>query len=274
MRDPARFNSGLSLSQARKDAKALAKKNGIKLSEAQNIIAIEHTGMKWSKAIKSLASRQLIPTSDVTSAFTFTGSTETSTLQLDHASLTFQRNRLLGLIVGSPGAGKSVLALEFIRQHLNNSLPVIYMPGVSESSFIESANRSKPVKTALALHTSSSDKFSILYGRNNRTLSEGSFAKNTLLVIDEYWLQLPIVPESIVWEKLRISNSQMILVGQRVEDFSEYDSSHLSFCVFGKSASHDLGALNSHLGIIENSRIRFIATDGNQSKFLIEVNDA
>ncbi len=276
MNDSARFKSGLSISQARKDAKALSKRNGIKLSEAQNIIAMQHSGMKWSKAIKTLSTLQPIPTDVFTFKFPYQGATENTPLPLERGFIAFARNRPVALIVGTPGTGKSVLAMDFAKQHLNNSLPVIYLTGETESSFIASANRSKPIKTALALKQNYSQNFSILYERNNSLFATMDFSNKTLIIVDEYWLQSPIVPESSLWEKIERSDSKMLLISQKIEDFSDFDITHISFCVFGRSNSHEFRSINHQLGFIDNSFFRFIAADVNdvnRPNIMIEMND-
>jgi hypothetical protein len=46
------FPSGLSLLQAKKDAKKMAKEKNVPLSEAQSLIAMKHSRSSWAQAIK------------------------------------------------------------------------------------------------------------------------------------------------------------------------------------------------------------------------------
>lgn len=106
--------TGLSVSQAKKDAKRLAKESNIPLSKALDQIAFKHSRSDWATAmnqLKTLDKLSVILRQD-----------DGEMLHLDFSG----RNALMK-IIGQSGSGKSVLALEFASQFLASGIPVVYL---------------------------------------------------------------------------------------------------------------------------------------------------
>lgn len=113
--------TGLSIEQAKKDAKKLAKKLSIPLSEAQNIIAFKHGRSQWHVLMEQLKKQKQLVAE-------FTNNTR------DKTEITFAKNKSINVIMGRPGSGKSVLLLELVTQFLEKGFPVMYLGAINPNS--------------------------------------------------------------------------------------------------------------------------------------------
>ena len=103
---------GISISQAKKDAKKLAKSKEIPLSQAQDQIAFKHSRSTWAEAMSQ--------------------SNQSISLDFKESLLGIQKIKLpsqasLSLVVGQTGAGKSVLCYEIMAQLAEQKIPVTYL---------------------------------------------------------------------------------------------------------------------------------------------------
>tara|TARA_Y100000310_G_C20702635_1_gene831387 strand:- start:7271 stop:8092 length:822 start_codon:yes stop_codon:yes gene_type:complete len=105
------FPSGLSFTQAKKDAKKLAKRDNIPLFEAQDIIAQEHSRSLWSEAVRQKEQRIKL---------TFNGD-----------EVIFPKEKTITSVLGEAGTGKSVFMLDVAAQILQQGRGVLYI-----SSFV------------------------------------------------------------------------------------------------------------------------------------------
>ena len=105
------FPSGLSFTQAKKDAKKLAKRDNIPLFEAQDIIAQEHSRSLWSEAVRQKEQHIKL---------TFNGD-----------EVIFPKDKTITSVFGEAGTGKSVFMLDVAAQILQQGRGVLYV-----SSFV------------------------------------------------------------------------------------------------------------------------------------------
>lgn len=111
-----RLPTGVAVAQAKKDAKRLANKAEISLSQAQNEVALKHGRADWPTLMNQLKTQSAL---SVTLKQSFS----------NKVTLDFPENKSLNIIVGQSGTGKSVLLLEFAAQWLEKDLPVVYLGG-------------------------------------------------------------------------------------------------------------------------------------------------
>lgn len=106
-----RFPTGITVAQAKKDAKALAKSQTFTLSEALDMVARRNGIDKpWSKAVAWLADND-----DRIASFKLPLPTCRSHI------VDVPNYAPLVVIAGQAGCGKSILAVELARQHLSNN---------------------------------------------------------------------------------------------------------------------------------------------------------
>lgn len=122
MDDNLRFPSGITVKQAKKDAKKLAKEESIPLNQAQDLIAAKNGIAKpWSRAISFLK--------EVSSLIV---SLEFPTVDGHYCRQTLSADKNVGVICGVPGCGKSVLAAKAATRLLRDSKSesrVLYFTG-------------------------------------------------------------------------------------------------------------------------------------------------
>lgn len=118
--------TGLSVEQAKKDAKKLAQKLSIPLSEAQNIIAFKHGRSQWHVLMEQLKKQKQLVAE-------FTNNTR------DKTEITFAKNKSINVILGPPGSGKSVLLLDLVTQFLEKGFPVMYLGAINPNSISTSS---------------------------------------------------------------------------------------------------------------------------------------
>ncbi len=109
-----RLPTGVSVIQAKKDAKRLANKSEISLAQAQNEVALKHGRADWPTLMNQLKTQNDL---SVTLQQSF----------LNKVTLDFPENKSLNIVVGQSGSGKSLLLLEFAAQWLQKGFPVIYL---------------------------------------------------------------------------------------------------------------------------------------------------
>lgn len=106
--------TGVSVIQAKKDAKRLANKSEISLPQAQNEVALKHGRADWPTLMNQLKTQGALSV-DVKQGF------------LNKVTIEFRHNKSLNVLVGQSGSGKSLLLLEFASQWLKKGFPVIYL---------------------------------------------------------------------------------------------------------------------------------------------------
>ena len=121
-----RFPSGITVDQAKKDARRLSKSLNISRSQALDQTAKENgLGMSWGQAIACLKSGRL--------------PLATYHLPLREESVnhlvSIFKDRPLITITGPSGSGKSVLALDIARQHLEQQTGMVYYVSWGEADF-------------------------------------------------------------------------------------------------------------------------------------------
>ena len=111
-----RLPTGLSITQAKKDAKKLAKQSEIALSEAQELVARKHSRSDWPTMMEFINKKS-----------TLSVSLKQSFLSRD--SIQFPSQKSVTTVVGESGSGKTLLLLEFAAQWLKRGIPVVYIGG-------------------------------------------------------------------------------------------------------------------------------------------------
>ena len=109
-----RLPTGLSITQAKKDAKKLVKQSKIALFEAQNIVARKHSRSDWPTMMESINKKSTLSVS------LKQGSLSRDTIQ-------FPSQKSVTTVVGPPAKGKTLLLLEFSAQWLKQGIPVVYI---------------------------------------------------------------------------------------------------------------------------------------------------
>lgn len=109
-----RLPTGLSITQAKKDAKKLVKQSKIALFEAQNIVARKHSRSDWPTMMESINKKS-----------TLSVSLKQSSLTRD--TIQFPSQKSVTTVVGPPARGKTLLLLEFSAQWLKQGIPVVYI---------------------------------------------------------------------------------------------------------------------------------------------------
>jgi hypothetical protein len=104
---------GISIRQAKKDAKKLAKKNDIKLTQAQDIIAFKHNRSTWAVAM------QQMKRPPITLKFI--------NRELGTDKITFPVYSSFLSFVGEYSTNKTLLLLEIMEQVLKQQIPVTYL---------------------------------------------------------------------------------------------------------------------------------------------------
>ena len=109
-----RLPTGVSVVQAKKDAKRLVNNSKIPLSQAQNDVALKHGRADWPTLMNQLKTQSSLLVM-LKQSF------------LNKVSLVFPENKSLNIVVGETGSGKSLLLLEFAAQWLQKGFPVVYL---------------------------------------------------------------------------------------------------------------------------------------------------
>ena len=103
---------GISISQAKKDAKKLAKNKDISLSQAQDKIAFQHNRSTWAEQTRQTNQVIKLDFKD-------------SLLGSQHITLPLPAS--VNFVVGQSGTGKSVLCYEMMAQIAKQNIPVTYI---------------------------------------------------------------------------------------------------------------------------------------------------
>ena len=105
-----KFPSGISVTQAKKDAKKLAKSSELKLSKAQDLIAFKHGRTSWAVLINQLSTQNSLSLH----------------FNKGEQQLNFPKEKSFTIVEGVSGAGKSVLLIEAASQMIKAGHPVVY----------------------------------------------------------------------------------------------------------------------------------------------------
>lgn len=219
-----RFSSGVSVAQAKKDAKRLSKSNDIPLHKALDIVANKHEGEPWNKSINKLSDGGSF-------YFTLHGCIEGGPTQIQ-----FSRDEPLGIIDGMSGSGKSMLALSIAESYLAAGGEVYYLPGVKDVSLKES-----PFDLAhnYSLHLNNRYRsFSFIGGRSMGVLTRETYPKNALFIIDEtfyFGSDCKSFAGSIV-ETIYKHDAYVLLMSKQIEDVEQIERLliYLAFIMFGR----------------------------------------
>ncbi len=191
-----RFPTGLSVEQAKKDAKQFAKNNHSALSKGQNAIAFVHGRSSWSTLIQRIKKPlSLIP----------------GQAPFDNR----KHNRALLAIMGNAGSGKTTLMLNSAL-HLLQSGERVVMISSSEYHAVNSGrihNESKPslLKTIITSHP---DRFSLIDPENTACV-EVMLNGAVLMISEDAMLNNAKNPE---FEKLLKASMHTIVCISRLSD--------------------------------------------------------
>lgn len=105
------FPSGISVTQAKKDAKKLAKSSELKLSKAQDLIAFKHGRTSWATLINQLSTQNSL----------------SLRFNKGERQLNFPKEKSFTIVEGFSGTGKSVLLIEAASQMIKAGYPVVYL---------------------------------------------------------------------------------------------------------------------------------------------------
>lgn len=133
-----RLPTGISVDQAKKDAKKLAKESDLILAEAQDSVAQKHSRSSWAAMMNMLNNHNQLSASLKQSFFT-------------KEVVKFPGHKSLTTVVGSAGSGKTLLLLEFASQWLKLGVPVVYIGLSGEARNQEAPDWMLDVKAASAL---------------------------------------------------------------------------------------------------------------------------
>lgn len=133
-----RLPTGISVDQAKKDAKKLAKELDVNLSEAQDAVAQKHSRSSWAAMMNMLNNHHQLSVSLKQSFFT-------------KEVMKFPEHKSLTTVVGQSGSGKTLLLLEFASQWLKLGVPVVYIGLSGEELNQETPDWMLDVKAASAL---------------------------------------------------------------------------------------------------------------------------
>lgn len=181
--------SGISIRQAKRDAKTLSKTNGVQLSKAQDLIAFKHGRSSWATLINQLATQKSL-------ALSFN----------DHKQiLSFPEGKTLSIIEGRVGFGKTVLLIEIASQWVNAGYPIIYLStGFSQNELLQLKQLSS---------SSLSQNLLKVLDFNDPKLDLVSFKLDgAILLIDEFETLLRVFPSVLINDILKTSLHTIISV--------------------------------------------------------------
>ena len=265
MIDLDRFQSGVSVPQARKDAKKLAKKENIPLHKALDVVALKNSGLSWNKAIKDI---NTIPIDgygeDLLASFAL------KTQSGNAIIFSLSKRNPVAYIVGMSGSGKSVSSLLLAEQHLCAGKNVVYLPG-HDMPMTSPITQDMAHKKAIDLVSQFPDRFRISNGDAPTNISSLNFKPKTLVIIDELWMFSRKGDVGIAITALCERGAGVIITGQSRSDFPEslpiFDSEIVSFLLLGKmktGISNDsemrevIKHTSSQVGVFNNSESRFL----------------
>ncbi|MCG7952653.1 MAG: AAA family ATPase [Candidatus Thiodiazotropha endolucinida] len=262
MSDIERFHTGLSVEQAKKDAKKLAKDKSIPLHVAQDIIAHEKIGMSWSKAMFLRCKKSHDNSSDLA---TFVLSRDKGNV----VTCSLTKDTPVAYIAGRSGCGKSVVATELAIQHLISGKPVTYFPGYDIPLEPLEPSMDLAHYNILTLKKTYPELFQVIPGRGEEVLGKLKATNGSLVVLDEAWMLLGKQPASPVLSRILAQGAGIVIIGQALSDFpGDLSIDKVAFVllghncaghapVFGDDVINILETLNDSLGI-DQSRARFL----------------
>jgi hypothetical protein len=240
-----RFDSGLSVSQAKKDAKKLAKAKDIPLHEALDIIAIENAGLSWNKAMYRIKGVFEVETTSCRLARFVLPIHKAS--EGNDVECFLSKQAPVALINGKSGSGKTVAALCLAEQHVQKKHKVFYLPWFdilrNKTPYPGDMGHQK----ALDMMSRYPGYFQVIDGDNPSTIEKLDLVPNALVVIDEIWMfsRNGDIGEALntVFEK----GAGIIAVGQNIHDNDFIPPEKVAFWLCGKMASHlyELGGLSA-----------------------------
>lgn len=219
------FQSGITLTQARKDAKKLAKSEGLPLHKALDNIAEQHHGQSWSKSVRSLKTSA--------SALSLT-----LKAMVDSEQVTIQltQGEPLCIIDGYPGSGKTIAALSMAEHHLKQGFAVHYFAGYDMADKATPQSEDVALDLALAFEREY-DGFCIYRGRNLANIQNADCEEHSLVIIDEAnAFNDDQQFTNVLINLLRAKQCFVVLLSQRIELLSSIDEllTYLACVMFGK----------------------------------------
>ena len=215
-----RFPSGLTVTQAKKDAKKLAKAESIKLHEAQDRTSRSNgLNMSWNKALAWLE-RQPKPLMSFRLSLNSERNEGTS-----HHLIDLYPEAPVVLIAGTTGSGKSVIALELAHQAITKSAIRTYYCTMQGLIF-EAATGSQDINSKQIgyLQQNFPNHFHIhSFSRGVSPLEsmDNEVTEGSLLIIDEvalFKLNQNSIIEWLAWARRK--RCVLILIGQMIEDIA------------------------------------------------------
>lgn len=219
------FQSGITLTQARKDAKKLAKSEGVPLHKALNSIAEQHHGQSWSKSVRSL---NLKPT-----VFSLT-----LKALVDNKQVTIQltQDEPLCIIDGYPGSGKTIAALTMAEYHLKQGFAVHYFAGYDMANRVSPQSQDLALDLALAFEREY-EGFYIHRGCDLNKIEDADYEENSLVIIDEAnAFNVESQFSSVLIDLFKTQKCFVVMLSQHIESLDNIDELliYLACILFGK----------------------------------------
>jgi hypothetical protein len=199
------FPSGISVTQAKKDAKKLAKLSDLQLSEAQNLIAFKHGRTSWAALVNQLSTQNSLSLH----------------FNQGEQKLNFPKEKSFTIVEGMPGSGKSVFLIEAAAQMNKAGYPVVYF-----SSCISMVFPSDLAGQAVIQHQRMNPDLFRVCDFSDEDLDLASFELNgSILIIDEIAAFFDKYSSDLINDLLKASK-HTIVACQDVRDIDR----HLSNC--------------------------------------------
>ena len=181
--------SGISIRQAKRDAKTLSKTNGIQLSKAQNLIAFKHGRSSWATLINQLATQNALELS----------------FNNHEQKLSFPEGKTLSIIEGRVNSGKTALLMDIASQLVKAGYPITYLcTGLSKTESLRLKELSSKTKINCPI---------IIHDLKDPNLDFTSIALDgSILLIDEFETMLRVVPIALIHDILKTSLHTIITV--------------------------------------------------------------
>lgn len=268
------FQSGITLTQARKDAKKLAKSEGLPFHKALDSIAKLHHGQSWNKSVQSLKATAS------SLSFRLKG-------MIDDEQVTIQltREEPLCIIDGYPGSGKTIAALSMAEYHLQQGFAVHYFAGCEMPDGASPHLQDLAFNLAMAFEREY-DGFYIHPGRDPSDIQNTDWEEHSLVVIDEAHAfdKEPHFTNALL-DLLRSRKCFVIILSQYIEllrDIGELQM-HLACIVFGKrpdaSMKRNVSFMKQYLsayprvGQYQSRNLLGVFVPDNESRFFLVQKD-
>ncbi|MBO1897591.1 ATP-binding protein [Shewanella sp. BF02_Schw] len=199
------FPSGISVTQAKKDAKKLAKSSGLQLSEAQNLTAFKHGRTSWAALVNQLSTQNSLSLH----------------FNQGEKKLNFPKEKSFTIVEGVSGSGKSVILIEAAAQMNKAGYPVVYL-----TCDLSKVSPSDLAGQAVIQQQKTNPDLFLVYDFLDEDLDLASFWLNgSILIIDEIAAFFEKYSSDLVNDLLKASK-HTIVACQEIRDIDR----HLSNC--------------------------------------------